>query len=362
MTYPLNTAMEANFTESGDFIALALKRAKRRIEAGTLTAEQYAMLVDWMGHVRVSRGLKATTGRVYVDGVCLFLEAMNAASLPLETVTAADVEGWQQWLYLQRRESARTREGRLTAVRQFFDWREWRGFGVSPARVVKGPKKPQPAPRKFSRHQLRAMFATLDREKPQGIRDYALLLFFLATGARRDEVAQLNLTQLVLQQRVGMVHILGKGAKERTLTFEGEAVYAMHNWLAVRDTVEAIDHEAVFLGLSGKHRGRRLNKSGLHGVITRAKKLGKLKLPEGSALHMLRSTFATQLYDERGDIEVVRIAMGHDTIETTRRYIAISDRQLRSRISSDFLNDITGGKRNGTPLWVDRLRKNDRAA
>jgi site-specific recombinase XerD len=257
-----------------------------------------------------------------------------------------------QRLYLEHRESARTRDIRLTAVRQFFAWRERCGLGLSPARMVKGPKKPKPEPRKYSMPQLRAMFVTLNREKAQGIRDYAILLFFLATGARREEVAEINLTQLALQQRVGMVKLSGKGAKERTLSFEGEAVSALLEWLAVRDSMDVIDTEAVFLGMTGPSKGRRLNKSGLHGVIARAQKIAKLKLPEGSALHMLRSTYATRLYDECGDIEVVRIAMGHDDINTTRRYIAISDRQLRTRISSDFLTDITGGKRHGTPLWA----------
>lgn len=357
MSFPLNIAMEANLLDSGDLIALALKRAKRRVESGVVTGEQYAMLVSWMGHVRISRGLKPTTGRVYVDGVCLFLEEMNAAQNPLEAVTAADVEAWSQRLYLERREGARTREGRLTAVRQFFDWRERCGMGVNPARTVKGPKKPKPAPRKYSTAQLRAMFTTLDREKNLGIRDYAVMLFFLATGARRDEVAGLDLDQVALQQRVGMVRLHGKGAKDRTLTFEGEAVYALQAWLAVRDTVDVIDTGAVFVGLNGRFKGRRLSRSGLDGVIKRAQRLARLKLPERSALHMLRSTFATRLYDESGDIEVVRIAMGHDDINTTRRYIAISDRQLRTRISSDFLNEITGGKRNGTPLWIQQQRK-----
>lgn len=362
MSYPLNEAMERNLLSAGDQVTQALGRAKHRIESGELTAEQYAQLVDWMGYIRISRGLSHNTGRNYLDNVCQFLGEMNAAGRTMEAVTTAEVESWQQRLYLEHRESSCTRNIRLVAIRQFFDWRERNHLGPNPARPVRGPKKPQPSPRKYSNQQLRAIFATMNRETPKGIRDYAVLLFFLATGARREEVAELNLSQLTLQQRVGMVRLFGKGAKERNLTFEGEVVTALHEWLAVRDSMEAFDADAVFLGIGGRHKGRRLDKSGMHGVITHAQKAAKLKLEEGSALHMLRSTYATRLYDECGDIELVRIAMGHDDINTTRRYIAISDRQLRTRISSDFLDDITGGKRHGTPLWVQQLQKRGRAA
>lgn len=358
----LNTAMETNLLDAGNVLSLSLKRAKEQ-----LPAEQYAMLVEWMGYFRMVLGLAPTSGHNYTDSVSLFMQWLNDAGKTLEAVTAADVERWQQVLYLDKREGASTRNGRLVAVRQFFEWREKNGGGMNPARSVKGPKKTRRAPRKYSRDQLQSMFATLDREKPLGIRDYAVMMFFLGTGARRGEVAALDLEHLVLNQRGGMVRFMGKGSRERVLTFGKPVVDALQAWLAVRDGLEVVDREALFVGISHRTRGQRLSQSGLDGVINRAKRSAGLRLKDGNALHVLRSTFATQLYDETGDIERVRIALGHDDINTTRQYIAISNRQLNTRLSNDFMNDVTGGGSNGgkddTPIWVQRFQqKHGRAA
>jgi len=66
-----------------------------------------------------------------------------------------------------------------------------------------------------------------------------------------------------------------------------------------------------------------------------------LKYEVGKALHALRATYATAMYDQSGDIRTVQVLLGHNDINTTEQYIAVSQRQLRSRLSANYFDDIT---------------------
>ncbi len=322
-------------TAAGD----ELSRVLARIQQRDITAAQFAELVEWAGHLRISRGLSPNTGANYLEGVALFAEWAKAAQKGLEDVSGLDVEHWQQDLYLQHGESPSTRNVKLTAVRQFFAWRESQGRGYNPARSVPGPRRAKLMPRKYSLKQIERLLAAMDAQTPQAIRDRTILLFFLYTGARREEVVTLRLQQIELRQKVGAVRFFGKGAKERAVSFGGALVDAMHTWLATRDSLRIIDHDAVFVTLR-KDAGRQIGSGGLDGVLRRAHKRAGLAMEPGKALHKLRSTYATALYDAGHDVRAVQIAMGHNDINTTMQYIAISNRQLRTRLPGDY---FTGG-------------------
>ena len=71
---------------------------------------------------------------------------------------------------------------------------------------------------------------------------------------------------------------------------------------------------------------------------------------------MFRVTFATQLYDEGVDIERIRIVMGHESIETTRRYLAVSRRMRDVRLQPHRQHEVLGTRPVGFPLWAAHLQ------
>lgn len=340
-----------------------LGRVMRRIARRQLSHEQRGYIDSWALWLRINRGLQPTTAANYVEAVAEFAEWTNergAGAWP-QPVTPDVVNDWQQHQALALRLTPEARHVKLVALRQVYRWGAAMKGWSDPTAGIAGPKRRERVPRKFSRNQLQRLFATCDRGTIKGRRDYAVLLFFLATGARRSEVAGLTLQQLELRSKVGAVRFVGKGSKERMVAFEGEAVDALRAWLADLDGIDRPDPAAVFVALGGGHRGRRLGTGGLHDILQRAAKKAAMTLGEGQALHRLRATFATALYDQTRDIERVRIAMGHDDINTTREYLAISDTQMQTRLSGDFLAGVTGASR-PLPLWLQhqqRARGND---
>lgn len=342
---------------AGDTVTQALNAVDRM----GLPREQVEMLEQWAGDLRISRGLSPATTRNYIDAVSRLLFWLNASEIELAAVTPADIEDWHRDLYLEHKEGVKTRSLRLSAVRQFFAWRERNGAGTSPARSVPGPRRERRAAKKYSRVQIQRMLQSCDRTTKMGRRDYSILLFLLSTGARRMEVSALRLDQIEMSDRVGVVRLEGKGSKERVISFEGPTVAALREWLAERDGLDVIDRQAVWIGLSGRGKGKALRDGGLRGVIRRALGAAKLKIEPRMGLHRFRVTFATMLYDEVGyDLRVIQRLMGHEDIETTLQYIAVSDTVQKARMPGSVVAKLTGDHGYDAPLWLKQKRKNRR--
>ncbi|RCX32062.1 tyrosine-type recombinase/integrase [Thioalbus denitrificans] len=321
----------------------------RGLEPGLLLA-----LMEWGAHLRVVRGFSHNTVHNYLDAVSRFFAWLTVRGSGLAAVSTPLAEEYQRHLYVEIGLGAKARDVHITAIRRFFAWREAMGAGISPVRSVPGPRQERRVPKKYNAAQLQRLFGACDRGTALGRRDYAILLFFYGTGARRHEVVALSLDSLEFRERFGYVTFHGKGAKERVVRFERPVMDGLHAWFADRDRLQLDDPAAVFVGVKGRWVGRRLDRSGMSHVLGRATRQADLRGNVQSHLHRLRVTFATDLYDAGVDIERIRIALGHEKIETTRGYIAVSDRQLQTSMPVERLLEVTGEKRDGMPLWFRR--------
>jgi len=161
------------------------------------------------------------------------------------------------------------------------------------------------------------------------------MLLLYATGMRRAELCGLSLERLTMGTTTGSVHIIGKGSKQRTVGFAGKQVIdALNRWLIARCDIAMPDEQAVFVAVSGLTPGKGLGFDGLRNVLKRASRLAGIK-EERVHLHLLRSTFATDLYDQGVPVKEIALLLGHaDEAVTWRRYIAISDRHLKKAVIS----------------------------
>ena len=342
-----------------DKLVMQIRAAKDRAsqalsvaESKNLNDEWIQSLYEWTSYLRMVRNLSVSTAANYLRWVTDWLVYLKRNDLEVGESKSSNVITWQRDLVLVYNLAANTRGMALTAVRQYYDWRELQNFKINskfptnPARSVKGPKRGKRQPRKFSDDQLSKLFRAQDIKKTIGIRDRAMLLFFYSTGARREEMTELSLHQLVLKTNTGAVRFLGKGNKERTLSFEGPVVKALYDWLAVRDALGVVDHDAVFVGITSRGKGRRLSVTGINAIINRNCKLAGIKKhpDDPFGVHRLRSSFATDLYDAGKDIRAIQLLLGHDDINQTMTYIAITNRQMQERMPASRVNELLGNK------------------
>ena len=157
-------------------------------------------------------------------------------------------------------------------------------------------------------------------------RDYAILMLFLGTGMRLSECVGIDFQDLDLENHA--VLVTRKGGNQVVLYYPEDVREALETYLEDRKeivTADPEDADAVFLSLQRRRISQRA-------VEIMVKKYCAIAAPLKKRLspHKLRSTYATRLYQQTGDIYLVADALGHADVNTTRRhYAAMSDAHRR---------------------------------
>jgi len=347
--YAASTTSRQVLSEISTGVAYRVSELDRRVP-GKLAD----LAIDWLIYLRVSKGLAAQTIDTYCKGLIQFWLWLSSHRIELEDVSVSTINDWQKSLYVERRLSNRTRRQQLVLVRQFFVWLKANRGGINPAEGVPSPKISKLTPRKYTTPELKKLFEACRGDDHRAIRDYALILFFYATGARREETSVLQMDQLTFLERVGRVKFIGKGAKEREVSFEQPVADALRRWLTVRDTIDVVDQGNVWCNVDGQHFREPTRMVTIENIFRRRCK--QAKIPH-RGLHALRVTFATDLYDSGERIEVIQNILGHESVETTRGYIVVSETHRRVKMPANRINALTGETKNGLPLWIQKKQQ-----
>jgi site-specific recombinase XerD len=179
----------------------------------------------------------------YRDAVRLLVGFVHAqtgktpAELDWEDLDAAMITRFLTHLEVERHNSIRTRNVRLTAVRSLFSYAALRHpeHALSIQRVLAIP------PKRFDKQEVTflttpevdALLDAPDQARWEGRRDRALLLLAIQTGLRVSELTGLNCSDVTLGTGAS-VRCQGKGRKQRAvpLTDPVQAVLAV--WLTER--------------------------------------------------------------------------------------------------------------------------------
>jgi site-specific recombinase XerD len=326
----------------------ALAATLRRVQGLPLPDGARDEAWRWLAYVRVSRGLSPATAARYLEVLGRFLVYCHGKGLDWRTLGPVEIDAWQRHLAFARHNAEIWRATQLMALRNFYDWRARYRGGVNATDGVQAPRFVRRRRRKYSRKDLNALFAACAGGDVLAKRDRTMLLFLLATGARREECALLRMDQLELGERSGLVRFLGKGRKERTVPIEGPILALLREWLLLRDQIPHTDRNRVWVSLSSSGTGRPLTVNGVEHVVTRVARRAGLA---AWGAHRFRVTFATSLYDDGHDIESIARLLGHNDINTTRAYLDVSDRGQKVRMRSDLQADLLG-LRPLMPRWM----------
>ena len=163
-------------------------------------------------------------------------------------------------------------------------------------------------------------------------RDFAMLSLFLGTGIRVSECVGMNIGDLDMENNAFLV--TRKGGNQVILYFPPEVADALAEYLEEREKMEALPgHEdALFLSLQKK----RITQRAVQNLVKKYAAVAAPLKPRISP-HKLRSTYATNLYHETGDIYLVADVLGHTSVDTTRKHYAdMTD--ARRRMASEHVH------------------------
>ena len=156
-------------------------------------------------------------------------------------------------------------------------------------------------------------------------RDFALLSLFLGTGIRVSECVGMNINDVDFEENAFVV--TRKGGNQVVLYFSPEVADALAEYVEERKKIETLpgNEEALFLSLQRK----RITQRAVQNLVKKYAMVAAPLKPKISP-HKLRSTYATNLYNETGDIYLVADVLGHSSVDTTRKHYAdMTDRRRR---------------------------------
>ena len=229
-------------------------------------------------------------------------------------------------VYTQTRPSARGPQlsgaavnSLIRSLRAFCAWLREEGFVDRDLfERVAVPKSPRLVKDTLSPADIQRLLATVHRGGRNALRDEALLLFMLDTGARANEVCTLQAEAIDWDR--GIAQVFGKGRKERYVPFSPPTARAMQRYaLRARKGTDRCFFES--------EEGTQLTPSGLFQMCTRLSRRAGVKL----APHKCRHTFGIQYLRNGGSVFALQKTLGHTSLDTTLRYAAL--------VTDDLVNE-----------------------
>ncbi|MFT9396737.1 MAG: site-specific integrase [Bifidobacterium psychraerophilum] len=200
-----------------------------------------------------------------------------------------------------------TRKGYRNAAVSYFGWMQASARRQdNPADALPSVRRPSPHPRPCPD---RVILSALGRANEA---ETLMIRLGAECGLRRAEIAQVNSRDVMddLLGRSLIVH--GKGDKQRIVPLPddlADSIETCHGWLFPGRWSGHV--EASYIG---KHVARLLG--------------------DGWTAHSLRHRYATTTYAATHDLYLVSKLLGHESMETTQRYVAMPDSRLRSALSA----------------------------
>lgn len=213
--------------------------ALRATEATTRLAAPRESFTLKLAQPFLQKSLSEQTQRAYRRALLDFFQYIGGKH-PSE-VAPADVARWRDRLRGQRKRPA-TVAFKLSVIRSFFEYLKAGGhLPLNPAstKLVSPPELPtEPAGRALTVKEVRYLLSGPDQAKPEGARDYALMLVMLRLSLRVAEVCSLRASSLKWSHGRWTLRCKVKGGREEV-------------WPLPKEVKEAVDH---YLRLDRKRR------------------------------------------------------------------------------------------------------------
>jgi len=215
---------------------------------------------------------------------------------------------------------------KLATLRSFYKFLVKRNHITSnPVISIRTPKQEKKLPRHLEYEEVKRLLNTPPVNTWLGARDRAILETLYSTGIRVSELVALNMDDIDFLGEV--VHVRGKGKKERIAPIGSSALQVIQHYMEYRNkraqSNSNFDAKVLFVN---KH-GRRLSTRSVRRKMDKYLKMAGLD-PNISP-HTLRHSFATHMLNNGADLRSVQELLGHQSLSTTQVYTHLTTTKLK---------------------------------
>lgn len=262
------------------------------------------------------RKLSPKTQSAYIRAVRNFTKYLGRSP---DTATAEELRNYQLHL-VDAGTSPMSLNAAIMGLKFFFDITLDRGELMARMQPVRIPHK---LPVVLSREEVGRLIAACGSLKHQTVLSVAY-----GTGLRASEVAALKVTDIDSERMTLRVE-QGKGRKDRYAMLSPVLLERLRVWWRVaRAQGKMLDGGWLFPGLNpiDPISTRQLNRA-IHAAADAA------GIDKRVSMHTLRHSFATHLLEQKVDIRIIQVLLGHKRLDTTVIYTQVATDLLREVIS-----------------------------
>jgi integrase/recombinase XerC len=217
---------------------------------------------------------------------------------------------------------------KLATLRSFYKFLVKRHHITNnPVSTIRTPKQEKKLPKFLEYEQIQKLLNTPPAETWLGARDRAMMEVMYSTGVRVSELVGLNLDDVDFLSEV--IHIRGKGKKERICPIGSRALQAIQNYLEFRNKRMESDANFDTRVLFANKHGKRLSTRSVR------RKMDKYLLEAGLdpdiSPHTLRHSFATHMLNNGADLRSVQELLGHQSLSTTQIYTHVTTHHMKEQ-------------------------------
>ena len=257
------------------------------------------------------RNYSEHTIRAYIQTVAEFARYFHR---PPDQMGPEEVRQYQLHLLDVRKVSWSTFVQKTGALK-FFYTRTLKQYWF--AQEVTRPKVRLPLPTVLSREEVTALL-----DATPNLKHRALLATLYGTGLRSEEAQHLKLTDIDSDRMLVLVRE-GKGQRPREVLLSPKLLQLIQiycRWFKPQDWL-----------FPGQKPGYPIDTATMRRICRNLGK--KAGIPKRVHPHSLRHSFATHLLDAGTDLRVIQLLLGHAKLQTTARYLHVSEARFRTTVS-----------------------------
>lgn len=296
----------------------------RRIASVPILPSRFDLLVTrYIDHIRLIDNLAPTTCENRRSLLKAFAKTLDNQSV--YSITLQDIDSY----LMARRETvqASTTNQDKQALRSFFEYCQTRLMLELPFdyTMIKRSRERPVKVISFAPHEIGAVITRCTEEI-----DGLMIAVLFETGMRIGELANLRVEDL----RDTEIMIRGKGERERVVMMTPLLAGSLRNHLIARN----ISRGHVFQPIQYhyNHNNYKYASDTIRQRIQRQFKLCGIKMHP----HQLRHSFALNWLTNGGNIRSLQKLLGHENLDTTQRYLNLTDSHLSDEYRRYFVNSV----------------------
>lgn len=308
------------------------------------------------------RNVSPNTIRSYRDTckqLIIFLNetyGLKPERITFRDITAERIKNYLSWLEKERKVSVSTRNQRLAVIHSLYRYAqtEYPDIMLESQSIlgIRFKKQSHPTVDYLTQDCLSCLFEQPDVSTKRGRRDLALISVLYDTGARVQELIDLNAGNVRLQEPA-TVTLIGKGNKTRYVPLMDKTKKLMESYMRENYLLENGMQQTPLFHNS---RRERFTRPGIAYILTKYFKLAREKCPDISFPeiihpHMLRHTKAIHLLEAGINLIYIRDLLGHVSITTTEIYLKAETQLKRNALENAYPQILT----QDIPLWTENI-------